>query len=47
MTSTLFTGSVIEDDAPAWLESLGLAVKHGPKIVPGERDAGHVEDLAL
>ena len=33
---SLFSESVVEDAALAWLESLGYAVKHGPEIAPGE-----------
>jgi type I restriction enzyme R subunit len=32
----MFTESVVEDAALAWLESLGYVVKHGLKITPGE-----------
>ena len=32
MSGNGFTESVVEDAALAWLESLGYAVKHGPKI---------------
>ena len=31
-----FTKSVAEDVAPAWLEGLGYALKHGPEIAAGE-----------
>ena len=34
--SGIFTESVVEQAALAWLESLGYAVKHGPDIAPGE-----------
>ena len=33
---SLFTESVVEEAALAWLETLGYAVKHGPEIAPGE-----------
>ena len=47
MSGNGFTESVVEDAALAWLESLGYAVKVGPKIAPGElfaerRDYGQV-----
>ena len=47
MSGNGFTESVVEDAALAWLESLGYAVKLGPKIAPGElfaerRDYGQV-----
>lgn len=32
----MFTESVVEDAALAWLESLGYAVLHGPAIAAGE-----------
>lgn len=32
----VFTESLVEQAALAWLESLGWAVKHGPEIAPGE-----------
>ncbi|MEX0804040.1 MAG: type I restriction endonuclease [Candidatus Binatia bacterium] len=31
-----FTESIVEEEALAWLESLGYTVKHGPEIAPGE-----------
>jgi hypothetical protein len=30
------TESVVEDATPAWLESLGYAIKHGPETAPGQ-----------
>ena len=35
----VFTESVVEEAALAWLESLGFTVKHGPDIAPGEPGA--------
>lgn len=32
----IFTESVVESAALAWLESLGWRVKHGLEIAPGE-----------
>jgi len=32
----VFTESVVEDAALAWLDSLGWTVKHGPDVAPGE-----------
>ena len=34
---SLFSESVIEDAALAWLENLGYVVKNGPEIAPGQR----------
>ncbi len=31
-----FSESIVEDDALAWLEALGYAIKHGPEIAAGE-----------
>lgn len=49
---TLFTESVVEEAALAWLESLGYAVLHGPDIAAGEpaaerRDYGRLRDTLL
>ena len=35
----MFTESVVEDAALAWLEGLGCVVKHGLKITPDEPQA--------
>jgi type I restriction enzyme R subunit len=35
----VFTESVVEEAALAWLESLGYAILHGPDIAPGESTA--------
>ncbi len=39
MKPALFTESVVEDAALAWLEGLGYAVVHGPEIAVGEPSA--------
>ena len=36
MTAGRFPESVVADAAPAWLESLGHIILHGPEIAPGE-----------
>jgi len=36
MSQQTFTGSVVENAALAWLESLGYAIKHGPEMALGE-----------
>ena len=33
--SAVFTESIVEDAALAWLEALGYAVLHGSDIAPG------------
>lgn len=44
---TVFTESVVKDDALTWLEGLDYSLKHGPDIAPGEPAAEHFEDVAL
>jgi type I restriction enzyme R subunit len=39
MTSAVFTESVVEQAALAWLESMGYVIVSGPEIAPGETTA--------
>jgi len=42
---TVFTESIVEEAALAWLESLGYAVLHGPDIAAGEPNAERSDPL--
>ena len=39
---SVFTESVVEEAALAWLDGLGYSILHGPDIAPGEADAERI-----
>lgn len=44
--TVLFTESVVEQAAPAWLESAGWSARNGAEIAPGESNAERIIGLA-
>lgn len=47
MSPSLFTESVVEEVALAWLGELGYSVLHGPDIAAGEPSAEHTAALEV